>query len=421
MLFLAVRLLSAVAGPLFATFVDRVRFRWGKYKPWLLIFAVPVGVFGVLTFTPFGGPPALAMALSAASYLLFGLCTSLAAAATSGMGPAITKDITDRLSMGRLSFVWVMLGATAVGVIGRPAYRFLGQGDDGKGLMLLMGCAAGVGLLVALFQVLRIRERYVAPPKRLAHDLPFRERVRIVAGNRTALIVYATTLASSLSNGVRSALGILYLKYWFQDESLIVLSGLSAMVSTLLGVLLSGPFVRRLGVRASLVLSAAVQIATLAAVSAAPRDATGVTVYLAANALGGLLLGLATPAQGTLMPAAMDYTEYHAGRNLNSFLGSFTLVASNVGAALAGALAAGGLSVVGYVAGVDQTPQALVGLRLLAGLVPAVLMLPALLVAKYDLTEERQKEMAHALIERHEADVSVLQSAGENPTGGEPA
>src|SRR3954464_12644910 len=56
-LFLVVRVFDAVFDPLMGVVADRTNTKWGKFRPWILWTAVPVGLMGFLTFTtPSLGP-----------------------------------------------------------------------------------------------------------------------------------------------------------------------------------------------------------------------------------------------------------------------------------------------------------------------------------------------------------------------------
>ena len=50
-LFLALRVFDAVSDPIMGVLADRTQSRWGRFRPWQLWIAVPIGVIGVLTFT----------------------------------------------------------------------------------------------------------------------------------------------------------------------------------------------------------------------------------------------------------------------------------------------------------------------------------------------------------------------------------
>jgi len=58
------------------------------------------------------------------------------------------------------------------------------------------------------------------------------------------------------------------------------------------------------------------------------------------------------------------------------------------------------LSAVGYVGGIEQSSGTLLGLQILMSFLPAVSILPALAVIWFDLTEDKQSQIAKELAER---------------------
>src|SRR4030067_3644648 len=50
-MFLVTRIWDAVNDPMMGAIADRTNSRWGKFRPWVLITAIPFGIIGVLMFT----------------------------------------------------------------------------------------------------------------------------------------------------------------------------------------------------------------------------------------------------------------------------------------------------------------------------------------------------------------------------------
>jgi GPH family glycoside/pentoside/hexuronide:cation symporter/probable glucitol transport protein GutA len=111
-------------------------------------------------------------------------------------------------------------------------------------------------------------------------------------------------------------------------------------------------------------------------------------------------MGMATPAQGTMMPAAMDYTQWKTGMNINAFMGSISGFIGTVATALAGAIAAGALNFIGYVPGAEQSSSTILGLRVLMSILPALIIAFRICVIWFDLTEEKQAQISKELEER---------------------
>src|SRR5881227_4362594 len=68
-LLLVCRVWDGVADLAMGLIVDRTHTRWGKFRPWILWSAVPLGVLGVLTFS---APPLGATGRLAYAYVTYG-------------------------------------------------------------------------------------------------------------------------------------------------------------------------------------------------------------------------------------------------------------------------------------------------------------------------------------------------------------
>src|SRR3977135_3996249 len=79
LMFIAVRGLDAVADPTMGLITDRITTRWGRYRPYFLIFAVP---FGVSVFLVFSTPDLAYNAKLVYAYVSFGLVMLIFTAVT---------------------------------------------------------------------------------------------------------------------------------------------------------------------------------------------------------------------------------------------------------------------------------------------------------------------------------------------------
>jgi Na+/melibiose symporter-like transporter len=48
---MALRVFDAISDPVMGIIADRTQSRWGRFRPWQLWIALPIGIIGVLTFT----------------------------------------------------------------------------------------------------------------------------------------------------------------------------------------------------------------------------------------------------------------------------------------------------------------------------------------------------------------------------------
>jgi GPH family glycoside/pentoside/hexuronide:cation symporter len=104
----------------------------------------------------------------------------------------------------------------------------------------------------------------------------------------------------------------------------------------------------------------------------------------------------------------MEVDELATGQRREATHYGILTFAQKGGTALALALMQAVLALTGYVAGAEQTPSALLAIRLMIGPVPAVLLgISALLALRYPLTRQQYAEVQAQLAERRKAGVDV--------------
>ncbi len=179
MLTLVVGLVAAFAfNPIMGAIADRTKTRWGKFRPWILWTAVPLGVVSLLAFkTPgfaYQGKVMYAVVTYALLLLLYA-ANNLPYSALSGV---ITGDMKQRNSLSSYRFVAVMFAQFFVQVF---MYNFIikaGGGTDAEsmkvGISKVMTVLAIIGTLMLMICFLTTRERIVPKPEQkssLGEDL----------------------------------------------------------------------------------------------------------------------------------------------------------------------------------------------------------------------------------------------------------
>lgn len=399
-LFLVTRIIGAFLAPAFGIMVDKISTPWGKYKPWVIMIGLGIGVFGWLTFTNVDLSGNGKIVYATITYCLYSIFTAIGQGPGAALGPAMTKRLDDRMSMSQIGYFLIIIGSILASVAVLPLYKVLGGGNDGKGFSMVMGIFAVLSVLIAVFQFISIKERYTVKPPKNEKGPSLKVMIVAVFTNKTAIIVYLYVLGMNLSNGIRSGASIYYFKYYFDNESLLSIVGLVSLLPTMIGVAFSTKFTKFVGIKKNLFLSAVVSIVGTAAVIVIPPSSIGVIFYIIVHSLIAFFAGLSTPAQGTMMPAAMDYTEWKSKINVNAFMGSFQGFLQTFATAIAGTITAGMLAIFGYVAGAEQSDETILGLKILMSIVPAAVTILTLSVVWFDLTEDKQFQISKELEER---------------------
>ncbi|MBN2021145.1 MAG: MFS transporter [Sedimentisphaerales bacterium] len=125
-IFLATRIFDAVNDPMMGAIADRTNTRWGKFRPWILMTAVPFGVIGVLMFT---APNLSAMNKIIYAFITYNLMmiiytvNNVPYCALTGV---LTGDSIERTGLASYRFIFAMLATLAVQSLSIPLVNRLG-------------------------------------------------------------------------------------------------------------------------------------------------------------------------------------------------------------------------------------------------------------------------------------------------------
>lgn len=161
-MFLVTRVLDAITDPLTGIVADRVKTRWGHFRPWLIWFAVPYAVLAVMTFTTpeFGASGKLVYAYL--TYTLLMLCYTFINIPYCALGGVITRDEKDRLSAQSYRFTISSLAGLMVSVATLFLVDFFGKENKQFGFQATMGIMGAIAIVMLAFCFFSTKER-VAP------------------------------------------------------------------------------------------------------------------------------------------------------------------------------------------------------------------------------------------------------------------
>jgi GPH family glycoside/pentoside/hexuronide:cation symporter len=385
---------DAVNDPLIGVLVDRVRTRCGRRRPFFLFNALPLALtFTMLWWVPPAGELARA-AWFALAYVLFDTSFTLMTVPYGALTAELTEDYDERTNLTGWRMGLNLLGGLMaaffvpliVGVFTRQSTGYF-----------VAGAAFGL-LSVAPFLLL-----FFGTKERFAATEPPREG--LVAGfvatlrNRAFRYTAAIYLLSWVTVNLVASLLQYYVTWWLripdQLEFILVLVQGAAIACIPLVVLLSG----RIGKRGAYAVTAgwwALVMLGLGFVPATARTAAWVLAGLAGLGVAG-----AQVIPWSMVPDVVEEDELRSGsRREGAFYGVVVLFQKS-GTAFMLAIVQWVLGLTGYRPGEAQPASALLAIRLMIGVVPAVLLAASMLVAlRSPLGKRDHAEMLRKLQKR---------------------
>lgn len=424
-LMLVTRIWDAVSDPMMGIIADRTKTRWGKYRPYLLFFAIPFAVCGILLFTtPENGKVVWAYV----TYLLMMTVYTGINVPYGSLLNVMTADSDEKsvLSSYRMFFAYGgsfialfaweplcnMFDKTRVAVEGASGLAAISTSPAAwqNAMIVIASCCFILFILSFLLTKEHVRsESTVSVGKDLG----------LLVRNKPWWLLIGAALASNLFNTVRGTTTA----YFFADyiQQLVSLDGKWAFlvsagiflsigeIANMAGVVLAVPMSKHLGKKSTYIISMAALIGLSIAFFFLPATAGGYWAMLAFQIVISTFTGVISPLVWSMYADVADYSELKDGTASTGLIFSSASMAQKFGGAFGGAAVMWMLAAFGYdtTAGAVQTETAITGLRILMSWVPAAVAALAILVTWfYPLTKKKMEGVQVELAAKRGAKVS---------------
>ncbi len=385
--------------PLFGYLSDRVRTRWGRRRPFLLLGAVPYALtFALLWWRPpFESEIALTV-YYALAYAIYDSAVTMAMMPYYALTPELTDDYDERTSLTSYRMVFSILGTFTAFVLPLALIGSMRPENQGRitAVALLVGVMGAVPLLLTFFGT---RERKDTQ----AQERPsLKESLLAARGNRPFLITMGIFLFTFTGLEIIASLMIYFLKYRMnleeQSDLVFAVLFLVALVSLPYWNWMSRRWDKRRAYITGMVYLAVVMCLTVLI-----RPAWGLPMVILAAALVGVGFGCVQVMPWAIIPDAVEYDELQSGRRHEGMFYSLVTLFRKVSVSLAVPLTLVVLGWTGYVANAEVQPaSAVLGMVVLVGVVPAVLFLVgALFARRLPITRQDFARVRQELERRH--------------------
>ncbi|KHD36798.1 MFS transporter [Clostridium acetobutylicum] len=397
-MFLVVRFIDAINDPIIGTLVDKTNTRFGRFRPYLLYGAAP---FAVLAFLCFTTPN-----FSATGKLIYAYVTYVGLSITytcinvpyGALTSAITDDNQEIVSLTSVRMFFANLGGVIVSyfVPVLSAYFTKSFGLSG-GWQITMSILGIAGAFLLLFCFSSTKERVKSVNQN--HKIKFSDLFEQFKTNRPLIVLSIFFVLIFGINSINSSIGIYYITYNVGRADLVqwytVLGSLPAFVC----IPLIPKINRKIGKKPLLISSLLITVLGTLSLLVIPTHAVAlILVSRVITSIGSLTAGA---FMWSLIPETIEYGEYTTGKRLSGLIYAIIGFFFKCGMALGGAVPGIILGNFGYVANKTQTPHALTGILLTATVVPAVLMILALIdITFYNLDDKKYNHIIATLKER---------------------
>ena len=366
--------------------------RWGKFRPFLLFGFVPL-VLGVAVFHVPDVEPGLKLLYAYCTYFLVCLAYSLVNVPYGCLVGAMTQDPRDR---ARLAGARTIGGLSVGATLGFFVAPLLGRGGDVQQIftvMTLVFAVLGSGLYV--FTGTACREQVAGSVPKIT----WRQTTDALRVNSPLVVLCLSSVLLVTGNSATVAAQFYYLRDVLSRLDLFPLMAATQVVITLaLAVLMPRP-VNRWGKKAVFAAGCMLGAAGGLVVFLAPAEAPWLAV--AGMVLAQLSAATVSILTWALIADTVEYGEWKTGVRVQGINYALLAATRKLGMGFGGGLVAFALAWGGYSSSVqEQAAPALTAIRAAAGLLPAALVLAAVVIMSwYRLTDQKHAELVAGLQE----------------------
>ena len=354
--------------------IDRTNTKLGKARPWLL-----AGAFG----------------LAATMMLLFGTMVGVASHSVINL---ISAESDDRAVLGVFKSYGSLIPVVVIGLVVPGLLSSMGENQTTY--TVITAIFAVMAIVSGVLAVLLIRENVTERSRgHVQEKQNVGESLRALVKNKYFIYMALGVIAYNLT---AAPVATYYAKYIFGDVGKATLINLPSMLMIFL-LPFAIPVVKKWGKRTSIMVGLGASAASHLLILFA-NDNLGLFM------IGKVISGLAViPYFIALIPLTgdiCDYALYTTGKPMDGTISSASAMGEKIGSGLTAGIASAMLQAAGYISSADavfvnQPGSALLMLRVLIGLYPAVLFgLSAFFFSKIDLEKQGIEKMRAELKEK---------------------
>ena len=416
---LTVGLIAAFGfNPMVGALADRTNTKMGKFRPWILWTAIPLGVTALLAFTTPDFEYQGKVIYAVITYTLLLLLYSANNLPYSALSGVITGDMKERNSLSAYRFVGVLGAQFFVQVFMYDLILKAGDGNKAAGMETVMTYLAIIGTIMLMITFFTTKERVIPKPEQKSS---LKEDLSDLFKNKPWVIMLVLTTLIFVTLAMKGGSYVYYFENFVNEEKLRafldpyrsilptfenetsfglgVFNGIGILVG-LIGIILSKRLADKFGKRNVFAIS--LFISTLFIIAFYFYQPESIELIFVTQILHMFFYGIGTPILWTMIADVADFSEWKTNRRATAIIFSAMMVGLKGGISIGSALVSSILGAYGYDSHLEiQSEAAINGTKLLISVYAAIPFLIGVgLLYFYEIDKKMELKIEKELNER---------------------
>jgi GPH family glycoside/pentoside/hexuronide:cation symporter len=418
-MFLVARLWDSFFDVFVGIISDRTKSRYGKYRPYLLWFAIPFAVMGAITFfaPDFGQTGKLIYAYI--TYSLMMIVYSMINVPYASLLGAISSDPTERNSLSSYRMSFAFIGSFVTFMLLQPLIDFysktFGTGAAVQATKAVgsistspIGWVMGVGsigiICVVLFMLCFSWTKERVTQIESEENVSIKQDLKNLFHNAPWWILVATGLAALLFNAVRDSVAIYFFRDYVKENYRMAGTGwdmttiyfLVGQAANLIGVMAAPSISAKYGKKKTYMIAMLIAGILSTGFYFIPNDITWILIF---QFMISIFAGYVLPLLWSMFADIVDHQELITGRRATGLIFSSSSMSQKLGWAFGSAMSGWILAIYHYMPdAVQQSSETLYGEHIMISLMPAACCVLAFVgMLFYPLSDKKVKENTEQL------------------------
>lgn len=384
LLFVIVKVIGALADLAMGQLTDRYTNRMGRYRPWLLLLALPYGISVFFVFTTPDWAYSAKLVWAYGTYIVMTVMTAGVGIPYISLISGLTGDPQERLSANGYRLFFAKIGAFMVTIIVPILAQRWGNGNPAAGYQAAMALMAVIGVAMFLFCVFTTTERVVHVVERQS----LADQVRLLLRNDQWLVLCGVCVTGTVGYVVRGSVAIYYAKYYLGGDTATVSAFLSIGVAAAILSMVASTWVTKFYCKVKLFRNTQLAVAAISVLIYLVVKPGDIVLAFALYFILSFVVDLHAPVFWSAIAETIDYGQVKTGKRVSGFAFGGISVCQKAGMAIAGALVGILLTYFNYQPNQAQTPQALAGIAMMLSVIPGFFhFIMGMLMFKYRISD----------------------------------
>jgi len=393
------KIVDAFTDPIMGAVADRTNTRWGKFRPYLVWGAIPMGISAALAFTAPDISESGKITWAFVTYCLMMLFYTVLSTPYSSLSGVITGNVKERNLLVSIRFIFAYGASIVISFFTPYLIKALaGEGGDAQGWQLAVAIYGAIATVIFLITFATTKERVAPPPTQKSN--PFRDLADLFK-NRAWLILFVLASILMVTFTLRGGSAYYFVKYYLGQEDLWGWYLGLQQLALFAGAVMASFLIKRYDKKRLLIVTMLIVFGLSTLYFFIPKE--HVWALFVMNMLISLALGPKAALTWSMYADVADYNEWKNGVRATGMTFSATTFSQKLGSAAGSVAMLGLLSYLGYEANSAQSDASLQGINFLQTALPGIFALVAAVIAVfYNLSSNKLEQIQAELAERAE-------------------